>query len=104
MPSHSHHHTIHGAHHHYGWDNSFPPTETIARGTRRRVECNDSGSGHFTADSTAETVKTLDFSRVNPVTGPIFIDGAEPGDILKVTIDSFEPSGFGWAGNLPRFR
>jgi acetamidase/formamidase len=104
MPnSHGHHHTIHGRHFHYGWDNSFPPVETIAPGTTLRFECKDSGSGHFTPDCTAEAVKSLDFSKVNPVTGPVFIDGAQPGDILKVTIDSFEPSGFGWTAIIPGF-
>jgi len=32
----------------------------------------------------------LDFSRVNPATGPVYIEGAEPGDILSVTIDKIE--------------
>jgi len=101
MPS--SHHTIHGAHHHYGWDNSFRPVETIAPGTTLTFECKDSGSGHFSPQSTAEQVKSLDFSKVNPVTGPIFIDGAEPGDMLKVTIEAFEPSGFGWTAIIPGF-
>jgi acetamidase/formamidase len=102
MPN-NHAHTIHGAHHHFGWNNAFKPTETIAPGSTLRFECNDSGSGHFTAQSTDETVKSLDFSKVNPVTGPIFIDGAEPGDMLKVTIEAFEPSGFGWTAIIPGF-
>ncbi len=102
MPN-SHHHTIHGQHFHYGWDNSFPPVDTIAPGTTLKFECKDSGSGHFKASSTAETVKSLDFAKVNPVTGPILIDGAEPGDILKVTIEAFEPSGFGWTAIIPGF-
>ncbi len=38
---------------------------------------------------------------MNPVSGPIFVDGAEPGDALKITIDSFAPSGFGWTANIP---
>lgn len=100
---HSSHHTIHGQHHHYGWDNSFPPVETIAPGTTLRFECKDSGSGHFTRSSTIDDVTTLDFSKVNPVTGPVRIDGAMPGDILKVTIEDFEPSGFGWTAIIPGF-
>lgn len=32
----------------------------------------------------------LDWSRVNPATGPVYIDGAEPGDILSVHIDKIE--------------
>src|SRR6185312_8783876 len=48
-------------------------------------------------------VARLDFAKVNPVTGPVFIDGARPGDALKVTIHQFEPSGFGWTANIPGF-
>jgi acetamidase/formamidase len=29
------------------------------------------------------------------VTGPVFIDGAQPGDAVKITLDGFAPSGFG---------
>jgi len=71
--------TIHGAHHHFGWDRSIPPVEKVAPGSTIRFECMDSGSGHFNANSTAADVATLDFSKVNPVTGPVYIDGAEPG-------------------------
>ena len=41
--------------------------------------------------------------RVNPVTGPVYIDGAKPGDALKVTVLSLRPSGWGWTGNIPGF-
>ena len=37
------------------------------------------------------------------MTGPVFIDGAKPGDALKVTILSLRPSGWGWTGNIPGF-
>ena len=45
----------------------------------------------------------LDFGKVNPVTGPIYVEGARPGDALKVTIGAFTPSGFGWTANIPGF-
>jgi hypothetical protein len=48
-------------------------------------------------------VAKLDFARINPVTGPIFVDGARPGDALKVTIQEFLPSGFGWTANIRGF-
>jgi acetamidase/formamidase len=37
------------------------------------------------------------------VNGPIFIDGAEPGDAIRITIGDFAPSGFGWTANIPGF-
>ncbi|TCL68327.1 acetamidase/formamidase family protein [Rhizobium sp. BK251] len=95
--------TIHGAKHHYGWDRSIPPVEKVAPGSKIFFECKDSGSGHFKPESTVTDVSTLDFSKVNPVTGPIYIDGAKPGDAVKVTIHEFEPSGFGWTANIPGF-
>jgi len=35
--------------------------------------------------------------------GRSFVDGAKPGDALKVTVLSFKPSGWGWTGNIPGF-
>ena len=42
-------------------------------------------------------------SKINPVNGPIYVDGAEPGDALVVKIHEFKPSGFGWTANIPGF-
>lgn len=95
--------TIHGAHHHFGWDNSFQPVETVAPGSTIFFECQDSSAGQLTPESKLEDVINLDFGKINPVTGPIFVDGAEPGDAVKVTIHQFEPSGFGWTANIPGF-
>ena len=95
--------TIHGAHHHFGWDHSIPPVETVAPGSTIFFECRDSSAGQLTPESTIENVKTLDFGKINPVTGPIYIDGAKPGDAVKVSIHQFEPSGFGWTANIPGF-
>lgn len=95
--------TIHARQHHFGWDRSIPPVEKVAPGSTIRFECMDSGCGHYTPESTVADVSTMDFSKVNPVSGPIFVDGAEPGDAIKVTIHEFEPSGFGWTANIPGF-
>jgi len=99
----AHDHTIHGAHHHFGWDHSIPPVLTVAPGTTIEFECLDASGGQLTKDSTLADVGGLDFGKVNPVTGPVFIDGAEPGDAVKVTIHEFKPSGFGWTANIPGF-
>ena len=94
--------TIHG-HHHHGWDHSIPPVETVAPGSRVRFQCLDSSGGQFDRNSTSADVPNLDFDRINPVTGPVHVDGAEPGDILKVGIEAFHPSGFGWTAAIPGF-
>jgi acetamidase/formamidase len=94
--------TIHGRHHH-GWDHAIPPAQTVAPGSRVYFNCLDSSGGQFTRDSTTADVPNLDFEKINPVTGPVYIDGAEPGDVLKITLEQFHPSGFGWTANIPGF-
>jgi acetamidase/formamidase len=76
---------------------------TVAPGSTIEFECLDASGGQLTADSTVADVAGLDFGRVNPVTGPVFLEGAEPGDAVKVTIHEFTPSGFGWTANIPGF-
>jgi len=95
--------TLHSTQHHFGWNNSLPPIATIASGDTLRVECLDAAGGHYTADSTALDIARMDPARVNPVTGPIRVEGARPGDALRVTLLELEPSGFGWSAIIPGF-
>jgi len=95
--------TIHGRHHHFGWDHSIDAAITVAPGDTVQIECLDSSAGQLSPSSTVEDVATLDFGKVNPVTGPIRVDGAEPGDTVTVELVSFAPSGFGWTANIPGF-
>ena len=100
----AHRHTIHGRHHHFGWDNSIPPVARVAPGTTIEFECIDASGGQLSDDEHARRRGRRSTSRkVNPVTGPIYVEGAEPGDALKVTIEEFTPSGFGWTANIPGF-
>ena len=95
--------TIHKCDVHHGWDNSNPPVEIVAPGAIVEFETIDSSGGQLTANSTIEDLKNLDFNDINPVTGPIFVDGAEPGDAIEVTFQEFRPSGWGWTANIPGF-
>ena len=95
--------TIHSEHHHFGWDNSLQSILTVAPGDSLEIDTVDSSGGQLNVDSTVDDVSTLDFEKVNPVTGPIRVDGAEPGDILKVSIERFTPSGWGWTAVIPGF-
>lgn len=100
--------TIHGAQHHFGWDNSIAPVETVAPGTTICFNCMDSSAGQLGPSSTVDDVKALDFGKINPVSGPIYIEGAEPGDALKITLDGFAPrkqegTAWGWTANIPGF-
>ncbi len=96
-----HHRTIHTQH--FGWDNSLAPAARIAPGESLEFEVQDASGGQLSRTSVAADVGRLDFERVNPVAGPVYVEGAEPGDILKVTVLSFAPSGWGWTASIPGF-
>jgi acetamidase/formamidase len=96
-------HTIHKHQSHTGWDNSLAPALHIAPGESIEFDVYEASGGQLSKSSTVDDVTTLDFGKINPVAGPIFIDGAEPGDVLKVTLLSFTPSGWGWTANIPGF-
>ncbi|ARE41227.1 Acetamidase [Rhodovulum sp. P5] len=66
-------------------------------------ECIDASGGQLNRDSTSADLATLSFDKINPVTGPVYVDGAQPGDVLKITIEAFTPSGWGWTANIPGF-
>jgi acetamidase/formamidase len=96
-------HTIHRHCAHCGWDHSILPALHIAPGDSVEFEVADAAGGQLGPHSTLDDLRNLDFGRINPVTGPVYIDGAEPGDQLKVTLLSFKPSGWGWTANIPGF-
>jgi len=96
-------HTIHSRHQHLTWDNATPPALTVAPGETVTFEEIDAVCGQISPDSGVAAIANLDFTRVNPVAGPVYIDGAEPGDSLKVTLLDFAPSGWAWTAIVPGF-
>jgi len=96
-------HTLHQHQGHLGWNNTLAPVLTVGPGESVEFHPLDASGGQITRSSTASDIAKLDFGKVNPVVGPVYIDGAEPGDAIKVTMLAFEPSGWGWTGVIPGF-
>ena len=96
-------HTLHRHQHHQGWDNSIAPVLTIAPGQTVEFDISESSGGQLSPQSSVDDVTRMDFGKINPVCGPVFVDGAQPGDVLKVTLLNFQPSGWGWTANIPGF-
>jgi len=46
---------------------------------------------------------TLDLGLAHPLTGPVFVEGAEPGDVLEVHLVAYETPDFGVNGVIPGF-
>jgi acetamidase/formamidase len=99
----AHGHTIHHHQGHLGWNNANAPVVRIAPGESVEFHPMDASGGQLTARSTVDDVGRLDFALINPVVGPVHIDGAEPGDAIKITLLDFTPCGWGWTANIPGF-
>ncbi|MEM8604040.1 MAG: acetamidase/formamidase family protein, partial [Cyanobacteria bacterium P01_H01_bin.121] len=73
------------------------PGQTIVFGAR------DALDGPFGPGSTPEDVVAADLSLVHPMTGPVFVEGAERGDVLAVTVEDIEPDPYGYTVIAPGF-
>ncbi|HBF39015.1 MAG TPA: acetamidase [Firmicutes bacterium] len=87
----------------YGWDNQLQPELTVEPGVEVEIELVEASGGQIHPDSSVEKVTALDFAKINPVTGPVYIKGAEPQDTLVVEILGFEGSQWGWTAIIPGF-
>ncbi len=87
----------------YAWDNSIEPALEIESGEAVQLHVRDASDEQIGRDSGVEAVHALDFSHVNPVSGPIFVNGAEPGDALAVELLELSPHGWGWTAIIPGF-
>jgi acetamidase/formamidase len=96
-------HTIHRHQHHFCWDRSIAPVVSIAPGESLQFEVNDASAGQIRPGATAVAFDNYNSDTVNPVTGPVYVEGAEPGDALVVRVESYAPSGWGWTANIPGF-
>lgn len=81
------------------------PVLTVKPGDRLKLWCEDASQGRTksTDDTFMKAVAPV-WPSVNPQTGPIYVDGAEPGDTLVLKIVNIEPSvDQGWACFVPNF-
>ncbi|MEM7350229.1 MAG: acetamidase/formamidase family protein [Acidobacteriota bacterium] len=88
---------------HNKFSRAIPPVLTVPSGAIIETHTEEASDGQFTADSTVDEVTQLDFEPIHPLTGPIAVEGAEPGDVLKVTLHEVELGDFGWVSIAPGF-
>ena len=86
---------------HYKWDNSIPPAVEIDSGDIVHFETEEVTGGQLKKGDPASKLGSLDFDRLYPLGGPVYVKGAEPGDVLEVDILDLEPGSWGWTAILP---
>ncbi|ETP69159.1 acetamidase/formamidase family protein [Planococcus glaciei] len=72
----------------YSFSSLNPPVMRAKAGETVVIETYDCFKNQI--QSADQEVAAIDWNEINPATGPIFIEGADIGDLLKVTIDDLE--------------
>ena len=89
---------------HNRWHPRIPPILQCDPGDEVVMGTRDALDSQIGPGSTAEQVTDADLSVVHPLTGPVHVRGAEPGDMLEVEIlDVQAVGGFGYTIQVPGF-
>lgn len=93
----------HRDHRHLGWDAAFPPVVEVTPGETIEVVLQDAFGGQLDEHAGAQDIATLDLAQANPLTGPIAVAGARPGDTLAITFEDIEVGAHAWTAIIPGF-
>jgi amidase len=68
----------------FAFSPDLQPTVHVRQGEEFVMETHDCFEGQIRTE--ADLVESLDWDHVNPATGPVYIEGAKPGDVLRVDL------------------
>ncbi len=91
----------------YAFDWRDEPLLRVERGERFEIETYDASTGYFTSpEDLAIPARRPGFDRVpplaNPIGGPVWLEGAERGDTLVVTLEEIVVGDYSWIAVGPR--
>ena len=86
---------------HYRWSREHKPALEVSPGDQVTFDINEVSSWQIGRDSTAEALARLDASKLYPLSGPVAVDGAEPGDTLSVEVVDVRVADWGWSAIIP---
>jgi acetamidase/formamidase len=82
---------------HSRWNRALSPRLMIAPGDTVHLACHDASGAQVRPGMTLGEYLLIDRDRIHALTGPIFIEGAEPGDVLEIDILEVAHKGWGWS-------
>jgi acetamidase/formamidase len=85
---------------HHQWDAGLEPVLTISSGDTVHYDIKVAGEGQVWPGATYEDTR-FDFDTIYNLSGPIWVNGAEPGDTLQVDVLELRHGDWGWAAFLP---
>lgn len=90
-------------HTHNRWHPDIAPVARVRCGEIVTLECRDGLDGRLTRESVHADCDGLELGGAHPLTGPLLVEDAEPGDVLEVELVEYETPGFGVSAVIPGF-
>lgn len=88
---------------HNKFSRTIPPVLTVPSGAVIEAHTQEATDGQLTPNSTASDIPDVKFDPIHPLTGPVYVEGAQPGDVLAVTLHEIDVGDWGWVGVFPGF-
>jgi formamidase len=88
---------------HNRWHPELDSFAEVAPGELLRLVTEDGLAGLLTRESVHADAGQMDLGVAHPLAGPVFVRGAEPGDLLEVELVSYETADFGVTAVIPGF-
>ena len=88
---------------HNRWHPELEPVASVQPGEEITLDTRDGIDGQLRRESSHADVGNLDLGLGHPLTGPIYVEGAEPGDALEVELLAYETDDFGVTAVIPGF-
>ncbi len=86
---------------HNRWHPDIPPVLEVEPGEELVLETRDASDEQIKPAMTVADLESLDTKVAHPLTGPVYITGAQPGDLLEVEYLDIIPQVRGWTRNRP---
>ena len=83
------------------WNRDYPPVLTVSPGDTVSLAMKDSSDGQVRPGMTLAEFAAIDKTRIHALTGPVAVDGAEPGDALEIEILEYRHEGWAWTSIMP---
>lgn len=96
-------HTLTTENTHNKFSSTIAPVLTVKSGAIIEAYTQEASDGQFSLNSTLEALDSLDFGPIHPLTGPVYVEDAQVGDVLKVTLHKIELGDWGWNAITPGF-
>jgi len=88
---------------HDKFSSAIAPVARVRSGAVVEAHTHEATGGQLSLRSTAADLETLDWDRIHTLTGPLYVEGASPGDVLAVTLLEVHAVEWGWTAVMPDF-